>query len=79
MTGPAVKARIDALGLFCPVPLHMTGRAFKKLAVGDRVELVGDDPGLVTDMDDWTAANGHRIVESRSAGRELTFVVEKGR
>jgi len=76
---PPVKVTIDALGLFCPVPLHMTGRAFKKLSIGDSVELVGDDPGLLPDMEDWTAANGHRIVEIRRSGRALTFIVEKGR
>ena len=73
------KVRVDALGLFCPVPLHMTGKAMKKLAIGDLVEVVGDDPGLLPDMEDWSAANGHRIVESNRAGKILTFVVEKGR
>ena len=76
---PAVFTRIDAIGLFCPVPLHMTGKAFRKLPVGAQVELVGDDPGLAPDMEDWAAANGHRIVRRVKAGRVLTFVVEKGR
>lgn len=79
MSRPAVKARIDALGLFCPVPLHLTGRAFRKLEIGDCVEVAGDDPGLLTDMEDWTAANGHRILESGRQGKVLTFIVEKGR
>lgn len=79
MTAPPVKARIDALGLFCPVPLHMIGKAFRKMSVGDCVELTGDDPGLLTDMEDWTAANGHRVVGSSRSGRRLTFIVEKGR
>ncbi|OGH59638.1 MAG: hypothetical protein A3G34_07400 [Candidatus Lindowbacteria bacterium RIFCSPLOWO2_12_FULL_62_27] len=76
---PPIKQKIDALGLFCPVPLHMIGRAFRKMQAGDCVELVGDDPGLRTDMEDWTAANRHRIVERRQEGRILAFVVEKGR
>lgn len=79
MNDPKISARIDALGLFCPVPLHMTGKAFRKLPVGARVELIGDDPGLLTDMDDWTAANGHKIVRQNREGRHLIFIVEKGR
>ncbi len=74
-----IKARIDALGLFCPVPLHMIGKTFRKLSIGDCVELAGDDPGLVTDMEDWTAANGHALVDRRRDGRVYIFVVQKGR
>ena len=79
MNDQACAARIDALGLFCPVPLHMTGKAFRKLPVGAQVELIGDDPGLLPDMEDWTAANGHRIVRWSKQDRVLTFIVEKGR
>ena len=79
MTDANIKTRIDAMGLFCPVPLHLAGKAFRKLQVGDCVELVGDDPGLLTDMDDWTAANGHRILELKRQGNVLTFIVERGR
>lgn len=74
-----VKARIDALGLFCPVPLHMTGKAFRKMSIGECVEVIGDDPGLLTDMEDWTAANGHQILARRREGKVLTFIIRKGR
>lgn len=76
---PEIKTRIDAIGLFCPVPLHMAGKAFRKLSVGDVVELIGDDPGLTSDMEDWTAANGHKILKQQKKNRMLTFIVQKGR
>lgn len=73
-----VREQIDACGLFCPVPLTLLGKALRSRQPGERVELLGDDPGLDTDMEDWTRANKHRIIARRLDGRTRTFIVEKG-
>ena len=68
---------LDTRGTFCPVPILLTARRMKALAPGERLQVVGDDPGIETDMPVWCEETGNRLMEMRRQDNEVRCVVEK--
>ncbi|MEE2778771.1 MAG: sulfurtransferase TusA family protein [Acidobacteriota bacterium] len=68
---------LDTRGLFCPVPILMTARAMRSMQSGERLEVVGDDPGIAEDMPAWCRETGHRLVHLEHQGDIVTSLVEK--
>jgi TusA-related sulfurtransferase len=51
--GGAAARVVDCLGLFCPMPLLRLAAALKEVEVGQRVDLVADDPAVKVDVPVW--------------------------
>jgi tRNA 2-thiouridine synthesizing protein A len=61
-----VSARVvDALGTWCPVPIHLVARAASRLAPGDVIELLADDPLIAVDLPAWCHSSGHELTALR--------------
>jgi len=73
-----VASQIDAVGLFCPVPIVKLKLALEKLKPGEIVEITADDPGFPEDAVAWCKETHNRLL-SLNQGDENTFVarVEK--
>jgi tRNA 2-thiouridine synthesizing protein A len=70
---------LDARGLRCPVPVARTRARLAALDRGTVIEVVGDDPLLVLDMQAFCAAEGHDYLGDREeAGGARRLVVRKG-
>jgi tRNA 2-thiouridine synthesizing protein A len=71
--------RLDVTGLFCPLPILFAAKEMRKLQPGDRLEVLGDDPGILEDMPVWCERAGHHLleIEKREAGL-IRSLVEKG-
>ncbi len=54
---------VDALGTWCPVPIHLIDRAITRVAPGDAVLLLADDPLIEVDLPAWCHDTGHDLVE----------------
>jgi cysteine desulfurase len=64
-----VSARVvDALGTWCPVPIHLIARAAGRSAPGEVLELLADDPLIEVDLPAWCHSSGHELVELRRDG-----------
>lgn len=60
---------VDALGTWCPVPIHLIDRAITTVAPGDGVVLLADDPLIEVDLPAWCHDTGHELVAlTRDAG-----------
>jgi len=70
--------RLDARGMFCPLPVIRTQDRVADMVPGERLEVVATDHGVLNDIPAWCRINGHRVVESRDDGAEVTLVVEVG-
>ena len=59
---------LDCRGLFCPVPIVRTADEMKRMAEGEELELLADDPGVPGDLKAWCRGAGHELVslETRS-------------
>lgn len=69
--------RLDTTGTLCPIPILLTEREMAKLAPGDRLEVVGDDPGIREDMPAWCASTGHRLERLDEHEGRIVCIVEK--
>ena len=55
-------ATLDCAGTFCPIPLARTAKAIKDVAVGEVLEVVATDEGIVSDMPAWCRTVGHECL-----------------
>jgi tRNA 2-thiouridine synthesizing protein A len=74
-----IDARIDCIGLFCPMPIVKIREAVRTLAVGQVIEMVADDPSSDPDMKSWTKRTGHELLEVSKSGAIYRFLVRKAR
>jgi len=70
---------LDCLGLLCPVPVIKTGRAIRRVDVGDVLTVVADDPGAELDLQDWCSANRHEFLGVHVDADVLTTRIRRGR
>jgi tRNA 2-thiouridine synthesizing protein A len=70
--------RLDVIGTFCPLPILLAAREMLRLAPGDRLEIVGDDPAIAADMPVWCERAGHRLVDLAHQDGKVISLVEKG-
>jgi TusA-related sulfurtransferase len=70
---------VDARGLVCPMPTIRLGQAIRKVAFGEAVEVLTDDPGSQANMAAWTKNTGHELISSAVDGGVFTYRVRRGR
>jgi TusA-related sulfurtransferase len=64
-----VSARVvDALGTWCPVPIHLIDRAARRAAPGEVIALLADDPLIEVDLPAWCHSSGNELLELRRDG-----------
>ena len=69
---------LDARGLLCPMPVIRAQDRIRDLAPGDVLEVSCTDPGALNDVPAWCRINGHRVLEARQHGRDVTIRIEVG-
>ena len=42
--------QIDAMGLRCPIPVHIARKAIRENPIGSKITIVGDDPESLHDI-----------------------------
>lgn len=74
----AVAVTLDLKGLACPIPIVKTAVAVKKLAPGDRIEVLATDPGSANDFPAWCRSTGNELVERGTTdGGVFRYVIRK--
>jgi len=75
--------KLDTLGYFCPMPIILTSKKIKELALGQVLEIVSDDEGIKKDMPAWCETTGHQMVgleeEASGSGRIYKAFVKKSK
>lgn len=69
-------ARLDARGLFCPMPILKASQMIEKLRTGDRLEVLADDPAAPSDFVAFSKRTGHPLVENTEESGVFRFVLE---
>lgn len=69
---------VDALGTFCPVPIHLIDRAILTVAPGEQVTLLADDPLVEVDLPAWCHERGHDLVRLTRETGGYRGVVTRG-
>jgi tRNA 2-thiouridine synthesizing protein A len=63
---PTADLVVDAAGFLCPMPIVKLAQAVKEIGVGQVVEVIATDPGILADAPAWAAMNGHEIIGAYS-------------
>ena len=73
-----VASTIDAVGLFCPLPVVKLKIELEKVNLGQVVELLADDPGVLEDLPAWCKETGNRLLSITKNNEGIfTAYVEK--
>jgi len=68
---------LDCLGLYCPEPVFRTRQEIDKLAVGQVLEVIADDPAAVEDITRLVEKLGHQLLELRKEEDRFHFFIKK--
>ena len=67
-------AKLDCVGLYCPMPIVKTAEKMKQLETGDVLEVVADDKGIKQDMPAWCQSTGHEYLGLEEGGGIKVYV-----
>jgi tRNA 2-thiouridine synthesizing protein A len=67
---------LDTRRLLCPMPVIKTQDCISDLEIGDTLIVTATDPGVLNDIPAWCRIHGHRVIDSRTEGRELILTIE---
>jgi tRNA 2-thiouridine synthesizing protein A len=68
---------VDCIGLYCPVPIARAAEEIKKLAEGETVTILADDPGVEKDFPNWCRVTGHELVSLEKGEEGYRIVIKK--
>ncbi|HZZ61684.1 MAG TPA: sulfurtransferase TusA family protein [Roseiarcus sp.] len=69
--------KLDLSGLHCPIPALKTRKALKRVAPGDRLEVVCTDPLAAIDIPHLVNTTGDLIERTETQGDAIVFVIQK--
>jgi len=68
---------LDCIGLYCPMPVVKTKQEVDKLAIGEILEVLADDPAAEEDLKAWAKRTGQKILEIEKTGEGMRFLIQK--
>ncbi len=68
---------LDCIGLYCPMPILKTRQEIDKLAIGEVLEVLADDPAAEEDLKAWAKRTGQKILEIEKSDEGMTFLIQK--
>jgi tRNA 2-thiouridine synthesizing protein A len=71
------KLSLDFKGLLCPMPVVKLAQAIKQIQVGELVEAIATDPGVMADIPAWARTSGHEVVSLEKQDKVFKFVVKR--
>ena len=72
-----IHRELDCLGLYCPEPVFRTRQEIDKLAVGQVLEVIADDPAAEEDITRLVKRLGHQLLELRKERDEIHLLIKK--
>ena len=67
----------DVTGTYCPVPIAETAKQVKEMEIGQVLELIADDPGVVEDIPAWCNSTGQEFLGMYEEDGEYHLFVKK--
>jgi tRNA 2-thiouridine synthesizing protein A len=68
---------LDLKGLACPIPVVRVGKAMKTINIGEILEALATDPGVMMDIPAWCRSTGHEMVEIGRVEGVFRFVLRR--
>lgn len=71
----APDRQVDALGTWCPVPVTMAREAIARMAPGQVLEVLADDPMVFLDLPAWCHDAGHEVLSMEQRRDIITTLI----
>ena len=68
---------LDCIGLYCPMPVLNTRQEMDKLAIGEILEVLADDPAAEEDLKAWAKRAGQKMLEIEKTDEGMRFLIQK--
>ena len=68
---------LDCIGLYCPMPILKTRQEMDKLAIGETLEVLADDPAAEEDIKAWAKRTGQKIIKIAKTDEGMRFLIQK--
>lgn len=71
-----IVSTVDAVGLFCPMPVVKLKLELENVKAGDVVKLLADDPGVEEDLKAWCSETNNKLLslEKNKEGIYIAYV-----
>ena len=69
---------LDAIGLYCPVPILRTREEIEELEKGQVLEVLADDPAAEEDIVRWAKRTGNEVLSIEKKEGRLRILAKKG-
>lgn len=77
-TSIKINRTLDALGLYCPIPILRTREEMETLSKGQVLEVLADDPAAEEDIFRWAKRTGNEVLSVEKKDGRLRILVRKG-
>jgi tRNA 2-thiouridine synthesizing protein A len=54
-----MQTNLDVKRLLCPMPVIRLGEMIEKIDIGDTIQIIATDPGVLHDIPAWCKVHGH--------------------
>ena len=71
------KLFLDFKGLLCPMPVVKIAQAMKQVQIGELVEAIATDPGVMADIPAWARTTGNELVSLEKQDKVFKFVIKR--
>jgi tRNA 2-thiouridine synthesizing protein A len=80
MSDPFSQAQhqLNALGLRCPEPVMMVRKSVRKMAQGETLLIIADDPATTRDIPSFCEFMDHKLLASQTATTPYQYLIQKG-
>jgi TusA-related sulfurtransferase len=68
---------LDCIGLYCPTPVLKTRQEMDKLAIGEILEVLADDPAAEEDLKAWAKRAKQKILKIEKYDEGMRFLIQK--
>lgn len=72
-----IHHQLDARRLLCPMPVIRVQNKIKELLMGDTLEVICTDPGVLHDIPAWCRVHGHEVLTTEQRDREIIVTIKK--
>ncbi|GLX80571.1 sulfurtransferase TusA [Thalassotalea eurytherma] len=69
---------LDALGLRCPEPVMMIRLNIRKIAEGETLLVIADDPSTTRDVPSFCRFMDHDLVAQQTGEKPFKYLIKKG-
>ena len=76
-TDVEIHHKIDARGLYCPIPVYKTRQAVLEAKTDEVVEILADDPAAEEDISRWAKRTGNTVLAFEQCDDYIRFLIQK--